>query len=321
MVGEHEVAVGEVVDAEELVVELAERPPRVREHVRGERVDRLHLRQEVAVVEVGRDRPRLGQVLVERAELEAGPHERRRHPAHQLVEQRADGAAGEVRHRAHRRHEPHLREVERARDQPDRVDGERRVVGEREQRHDPPEAPAHDRDRLARVLARGADRGGKDLAHPMLESEVAIAEADPAVVDHVGAMAGGREVLDEAAPAPQVEARRRGGERRHQQDRLARRLAPRVGEEAPDRALRSLVDDRRRGRAQVGQPPAGHEHVEQIGADRGGRIDRGNRKLHASERRRRASTRRGRAARAGTRAATRGRGRKPRSAGSGRRPA
>ena len=44
--------VGEVVDAEEAVVELAHRPPRVGVHVRHEVVDRLDLREELAVVEV-----------------------------------------------------------------------------------------------------------------------------------------------------------------------------------------------------------------------------------------------------------------------------
>ena len=55
-VAELEHAVGEVVDAEEAVVELAEGAPRVGVHVVDEVVDGLDLGEEVAVVEV-RERP------------------------------------------------------------------------------------------------------------------------------------------------------------------------------------------------------------------------------------------------------------------------
>src|SRR4051794_9764328 len=51
VVAELELAVGEVVDAEERVVELAHRPPRVGVHVVDEVVDGLDLGQELAVVQ------------------------------------------------------------------------------------------------------------------------------------------------------------------------------------------------------------------------------------------------------------------------------
>ena len=54
---EVERAVGEVVDAEEAVVELAHRAPGVGVHVVHEVVDRLDLREELAVVEVGERSP------------------------------------------------------------------------------------------------------------------------------------------------------------------------------------------------------------------------------------------------------------------------
>ncbi len=96
-----------------------------------------------------------------------------------------------------------------------------------------------------------------DLVDPVLEPEVLVGEGDLAVVDQVGRVPAPDEVLDERAAAAQVEADRRGGERRHEQDRRPGQLAaPRRRVVAAQRALRPLVDDRRGHAAQVGEMPA-----------------------------------------------------------------
>jgi hypothetical protein len=78
------------------------------------------------------------------------------------------------------------------------------------------------------------------------------------------------QVLGQRAPAPQVEAPRRRGERR---DHEHRELAPGyVGvrvQVAQQRPLRALLDHLRRGRAQVGEPDA-EERVEDVRRRRGG---------------------------------------------------
>ncbi len=184
VVAEVEPAVGEVVDAEELVVELAHRPPRIGVHVRDEVVDRLDLRQEVAVVEVRQHGQRLRQVLVDRAQLEPAAHQRSGRAAEQPVQRRAEHAVGDVRDPADRRHDAHMGEVERARHHRDRLDRQGLVGGEREQRHDPAQAPAeHLHARAAVVLADPPDRVGEDVVDPVLEPKVAVGERDVPVLE------------------------------------------------------------------------------------------------------------------------------------------
>ncbi|MFL5837620.1 MAG: hypothetical protein ACJ76K_13690 [Solirubrobacteraceae bacterium] len=67
---------GQLVDAEEAVVELAEGPPGIAVHPRHERVHRLDLGQEVAIVEIGDNRPRLEDLLVECGGLVGVPDHR-----------------------------------------------------------------------------------------------------------------------------------------------------------------------------------------------------------------------------------------------------
>ena len=112
-----------------------------------------------------RERPR--QVLVERGELEGALDDRRRRAAEHAVDRGAEQAVGDAGQRAHRRHDPHLPEVERARHERDRVDRQRLVAGERQQRHDPAQAPADERDRRpAGVGADAAHRGRDDVLAP-----------------------------------------------------------------------------------------------------------------------------------------------------------
>ena len=68
-------ALRQLVHAEEAVVELTERASRVGEHVRHVVVDRLHVREELAVVEVAGDPDRLRDVAVERGGAEPERHE------------------------------------------------------------------------------------------------------------------------------------------------------------------------------------------------------------------------------------------------------
>ena len=106
---------------------------------------------------------------------------------------------------------------------------------------------------------------------PVLEPERAVAEPHPAVVDEVGLAPAPEQVLGQRAAAAQVEAQRRGGERRHQQHRQRGGPAP----AAPQRQVavhapqRPLVDQRRRHPARVGEAAA-HGRVEEVdgGADR-----------------------------------------------------
>jgi hypothetical protein len=67
---EVDLAVRQAVRAEEPVVHLAERAAGVGDHVVGEAVHRLDLREEVAVVQVRQDGVGLGDHLVDRRELE-----------------------------------------------------------------------------------------------------------------------------------------------------------------------------------------------------------------------------------------------------------
>jgi hypothetical protein len=266
VVTEIQPAVRKVVHAEELVVELAHRPPRIRVHVRDEVVDPLNLREEVAVVQVRQDRQRLSQVLVDRAELEPAPDERRRGAAEQAVERRPEHPVGDVRHAADRSEHPYLREVERAGDHRDRLDRQRLVGGQRQQRHDPAQAPAeHLHGRAAVVLADPPDRRRHDVVHPMLEPEVAIRERDVPVLEQVGPVAGLQHVLGQRAAAPQVETGRRCGQRRHQQQRQRAVRQVVVGwQVAVDSALRRLLDDPRGRAPQVGHAAA-EDHVEDVG--------------------------------------------------------
>ena len=136
--------------------------------------------------------------------------------------------------------------------------------GQREQRHDPAQAPADDLHGLAAgVLGDRRDRARQHVLHPVLEPEVAVRERDRPVVHHVGRVPEPEEVLGHRAAAAQVEADRRRGQRRDQQHgQVARALLRR--EVLEDRALRLLVDDPRRRAAQVGDT-APHEHVEGVG--------------------------------------------------------
>ena len=286
---EGEAARGELVDAEEAVVELAHRPARVGVHARDEAVDGLELREEVAIVEVGGHRQRSGELLVERGEAEHAPHERRRRAPENPVDRRADGAVGEARERAQRRHDPHAREVERARDHGQGLGGEVGIGGEREGRHDPAQAPADELHRRAPgVLADAADRRRQDAADPVLEAELAIGEADRAVVELVGGVAEREQVLGQRAPPTQVEAARRRGERRHEQDReLARPDSIVRAQVAEHRPLRRLVDDPRRRRTQIGHAAAEQRvvgvrrHGGGIGQARTGRREHSLRRLGA----------------------------------------
>ena len=238
--------------------------PGIGVHLAHERVDRLDLGEPVAVVQVRGDRDRLRQVLVDRRQLERALDERRRRAAERAVERRSEEAVGDVRDRAQRRDEAHLAEVERARDERGRRDRQRVVAGEREQRHDPAQAPAEQLDRLsARVLADRADRARQHVADPELEAEVLVRERDVAVLDEVGRVPGREQVLGERAAAAQVEADAWRGQRRHEQDRqvvlgiVVRRQV------AVDDALRRLADDLRGRAAQIGDA-ASEDHVERV---------------------------------------------------------
>ena len=225
---ERELAVGEVVGAEEAVVELAERAPRVGVHAAHERVDRLDLREQVAVVEVGGDRPRLHHVLVDAGELVAALDQRRRRAAERAVELRDQPAAGERVDRPQRRDQRDLGEVERARHQRDRP----RPAARRRSRaassamipprHQPTAAPAGRRRPPPPRGSRVGITSSTQCSRPRSRSPYSIC----AVVEQVGAAAGGDQVLGERAAPPQVEADRRRGERRHEQHRRAAPAAP-----------------------------------------------------------------------------------------------
>src|SRR5688572_21317612 len=95
------------------------------------------------------------------------------------------------------------------------------------------------------------DRCRDDLVDPVLNAEVAVLERHLAVLDEVGGPAPGHEVLDQRAAAAQVEAERRGGQRGHQQHRVAL-LADLGGRTVVvDLAQRALADQRARHGSQV----------------------------------------------------------------------
>ena len=208
----------EVVGAEEAVVELAEGAAGVGVHAGHEVVDGLDLRQQVAIVEVRGDRVRLHQVLLDPGQLVAAAHQRRGRAAEHSVELGDPLPARDRGDRPQRRDDRHAREVERAADERDVADRQVRVAGMREQREDAAEAPADQvHGPIAGVRGRGADGLGDDRVEPVLEPERAVGELDLAVVDDVDLVAGQQQVLGERAAAPQVEAERRRGERRHEQ--------------------------------------------------------------------------------------------------------
>ena len=196
----------------------------------GEAVDRLDLGEVVGVVEVARDRERLGDQLLERRQLEGPAHQRLRRAARGLVEP-GDRAAtvGEVQQRTQRRHQRHLADVERrARRAVIEAIGRSGSPADGEQREHAAERPAdHVHRPTAGVRGHLADRGRDDLLDPVLHAEVAVLERDRAVLHQVGTPAGVDEVLDQRAAAAEVVADRRGGERRHQQDRVALLVGPR----------------------------------------------------------------------------------------------
>ena len=262
---EREPAVGEVVGAEEAVVELAERAPGVGVHAVHERVDRLDLGEQLAVVQVGEHGPRLHQVLVEAGELVAALDQRRGRAAEQAVELRDAPALRDRRDRPQRRDQRHLREVERARDQRHaaRPAASGRRASASSDRIPPRHQPTSCTGAAAGVLARGADRLRHDVLDPVLEAERAVGVLDLAVVDEVGRAARPQQVLGDRAAAAQVEADRGRGERRHEQHRLARAArVPSSRVVAAHGALRALVDHRRGHPAQVGEAAAERAVVE-----------------------------------------------------------
>jgi len=180
------------------------------------------------------------------------------------VDRRQQQPVGQVGDRPDRRHQPHAREVERAGHHRHRVDGQRAVAGHRQQRHDPAQAPADELHRGAAVVLRDAADGRRqDVVDPVLEAELAVAEADLAVLEQVGRVAEREQVLGQRAAAAQVEAQRRRGERRDEEDRELARQRVVAHQVAVDGALRLLLDDRRGRAPQVGQAAAEHlvEHV------------------------------------------------------------
>src|SRR2546430_13398882 len=71
-------------------------------------------------------------------------------------------------------------------------------------------------------------RSRQDVVDPVLETEFAVGVADLAVLEQVGGMAEGEQVLGQRAAAAQVEAQRRRRERRHEQDREVDRKSTRL---------------------------------------------------------------------------------------------
>ena len=128
-----------------------------------------------------------------------------------------------------------------------------------EHREDAAQAPAdHVHRTTAGVLAGAADRLRHDLLDPVLHAEVAVLEADLAVLHQVGRPSGLHEVLDQRAAAAQVVADRRRRERRHQQHRVAGVTHVLLRAVVVQLAQRSVVDQRARHRTEIGQPAVQH---------------------------------------------------------------
>jgi hypothetical protein len=96
------------------------------------------------------------------------------------------------------------------------------------------------------------------LVDPVLDAQAAVLEGDLAVLDEVRRPPGLEEVLDQGAAPPQVEAERRGGQRRDQQDRVALLTRGGRGPVVVDLPELALVDQGARHRPEVGQPAVQH---------------------------------------------------------------
>jgi hypothetical protein len=104
---------------------------------------------------------------------------------------------------------------------------------------------------VARVVRDRLDGRRDHLVDPVLEPELAVAEGDRPVVDEIRGVAEREQVLGHARTAPEVEAARRRGQRRDEQDRRPAPAA--VGRAvAVHRPLRPLVDDRAGSGREVG---------------------------------------------------------------------
>ena len=130
--------VGHVVDAEEPVVELAERAPGVGVHAVDEAVDRLDLGEEVAVVEVATARPAAWSGTCRASELVAALDQRRGRAAEGAVQLRQHEPVRQVGDRAASATAANGREVERAGDHGARRDRQLGVGGDRERAMIPP---------------------------------------------------------------------------------------------------------------------------------------------------------------------------------------
>jgi hypothetical protein len=98
------------------VVELAEASAGVADHARQVAVNRLGVREHLALVEIAEQEERLRHLPLDRGGLEAPAYERFGGSAQRPVERRDDPPADHAGQHPHRRGEPHLREVERASD-------------------------------------------------------------------------------------------------------------------------------------------------------------------------------------------------------------
>ena len=248
------------------MVELAEGAPGVGVHAVHERVDRLDLREQLAVVQVREHGPRLHQVLVDARELVAALDQRRRRAAQQAVElvipappvtaaigrsgatsgtlEKSNGlatSAAEATGSPRRRPARAARGSRPGTSRPAARGGRRR----------PPTRRGSRSARRRRSSARGRGRGRRTRSRRSRRGRS-------------GGRASTRCSATRAA-APQVEADRRRGQRRHQQhgQRAAAARRGRLGRVvALTRALRPLVDHRRGHPPQVGEPLAEHAVVE-----------------------------------------------------------
>ena len=235
------------------MVELAEGAARVGEHVRHVVVHGLHVREQLAVVEVARRSRRPRDVTVERGRLEPD----------------ATSVAGARRARDRARHEP------------------ARPSGPRAARMAPAAAPSRSRtgSQPARLSHRQVAMAGAasiaiipprhqpttwtcsppqssetplwplgSLVHPVLEAQVAVVERDRAVIHQVGRIAAGDQCSASEQPlrrSKQLAGAASGGRAARAHGGRSRTVWARGSRH---RALRALVDDRRRVRSGPRRP-------------------------------------------------------------------
>ncbi len=236
-----------------------------------EGVDGLDLREQLAVVQVRRDRPRLHHVLVDPGQLVAALDERRGRAAEHAVELRDDLPLRDRRDRPQRRDERHAREVERARDERDRRHGQRLVGALGEQREDPAEAPADELHRApAGVLGHGADRAAGSRRRSSARARARGRRSGPGR-SRRGTSRGPGASRCSASEQPRRRSKQSAGAASGGTSRTGppRGAAPAARERqvAVHAALRALVDQRRRHRPPVGQPAAEGD-VEEVGRRR-----------------------------------------------------